>query len=154
MEEVWKKIEGYEDYMVSNLGNVKNIKTEKILKPYLNNHNYLMITFTKDKISKVYLLHRLVAINFIANPENKGCVKHKDGNINNNKVDNLEWFEYSERVKNFPKRTGENNPNVKLNWDIVNEIRNSKLMNIELAKIYNIPKQYISLIKTNKKWKV
>ena len=104
MEE-WKSIPGYEGlYEVSNLGRVKSLeisytrkngimdhKPEIILSPKNNGTGYFMVCLYKNKTHKYYLIHRLVALTFLPNPDNLPCVNHKDEDKTNNKVDNLEW---------------------------------------------------------------
>lgn len=95
--EIWRDIKGFEGlYQISNYGKVKNVKTNRFLKTYKKSNNYLGVTLYKN--NKVYYLsvHRLVAITFIPNPENKPCVGHKDCNRSNNKVENLYWCTYAE----------------------------------------------------------
>jgi len=94
MKEIWKKINGYEEkYMVSNLGNIKSLRTNKNY--YLSNSkNYKRVSLYKNGKIKSYSVHRLVAEHFIPNPNNYPCVNHLDCNGNNNRVDNLEWCTY------------------------------------------------------------
>lgn len=92
----WKNIEGYEGlYQVSNLGRVKSIRSNTILRPYDIGRGYLAVKLCKNGINKNHKLHRLVAEAFIPNPDNLPCVNHKDENKANNCVDNLEWCSYS-----------------------------------------------------------
>lgn len=93
MEE-FRTIAGYEGlYSVSNLGNVRNDLTGKILKPYPNHHNYLRVRLCKNAKAKGYFIHRLVAFAFIPNPDpdNFPEVNHLDEDKTNNRVENLEW---------------------------------------------------------------
>ena len=92
MEEIWKDIPGYEGlYQASNLGKIRSIyRYKKILKQY-KNYGYLHVQLFKNKKQKYSRVHRLVAQTFIPNCENKPYVNHKDGNKQNNCVDNLEW---------------------------------------------------------------
>jgi|SRR5690606_2947987 len=90
--EIWKDIPGYEKYQVSNLGRIKSFnKGIRILKYQIKNG---YCTTFKD-----LYIHRLVALAFIPNPENKPIVNHKDGNKKNNHIDNLEWVNNSENVQ-------------------------------------------------------
>lgn len=105
-QEIWKDIPGYEGlYQVSTFGRVRGTgKTvsgrtskPKILSPCVNKDNgYLYVRL----IGGLKTVHRLVAITFIPNPENKPCVGHKDTNRTNAHVENLEWVTYSENNYN------------------------------------------------------
>lgn len=84
------EIKGHHEYYVTSCGKIFSIKQGKIrqLKPFLDSKkNYRAIRLDKKK----YLLHRIVAINFIPNPNNFPEVNHKDKNKQNCNVDNLEW---------------------------------------------------------------
>ncbi len=94
MEE-WKDIEGYEnEYQVSNLGRVKSLKSNIIMKQNLNKkYNRYSIMLWKNGKSKRFWVARLVAQAFVFNPNPDifTQVNHKDENKTNNNSDNLEW---------------------------------------------------------------
>jgi len=99
MEEVWRDIEGYEGlYQVSNLGRVKSLHglSERIMKNRNVSGGYQALLLTKNKISKNFLVHRLVAQAFIPNLEGKPEVNHINEDKTNNRVDNLEWMTHIE----------------------------------------------------------
>ena len=91
--EQWKPVEGFEDYAVSNLGNVKSLKygKERILKPRKNKDGYLFVTLCKNGKMKNFKVHRLVASAFLPNPNNLPQVNHLDEVKTNNVVSNIEW---------------------------------------------------------------
>ena len=94
MEEEWRPVKGYEGlYEVSNMGRVKSLHAsqEIILKQGEYPNGYMGANLSKDGTANMKLVHRLVAIAFIQNPNNYEEVNHKDGNKKNNTVDNLEW---------------------------------------------------------------
>ena len=96
MNEIWRKIEGFEKYEVSNLGRVRSLDYKhtgetKVLRPILNRYGYLRINLYKNSKLCSRSIHRLVAQAFILNPENKQQVNHIDANKQNNIVSNLEW---------------------------------------------------------------
>lgn len=98
-----KQIKDYEQYYISDVGNVYSTKHNKMkkLKAGPNTGGYLMVALRKDNNYKQFLVHRLVAQAFIPNPENKPIVNHIDGNKQNNNVNNLEWCTYSENARYF-----------------------------------------------------
>lgn len=99
--EVWRDIEGYEGkYQVSNMGRVKSlpkqdgfyqIKHERILKPIPTKNGYLRVHLRNSSKQDIVLIHRLVAMLFVKNPNGFKVVNHKDENKFNNRADNLEW---------------------------------------------------------------
>lgn len=97
MEE-WRPIPNYEElYEVSNYGRVRSLfRYKKVLKPSPVSTGYLTVELWKNKCSKRILVHRLVAMAFIDNPENKPFVNHKDETRTNNNVENLEWVTHIE----------------------------------------------------------
>ena len=106
MEEQWKSIINYPNYEISNLGNCRNIKTNKNLKCCkIKNEPYIRIgLYRRDENGKnqhiVFRIHRLVAMHFIPNPENKREVDHIDNNKLNNSILNLRWATTSENGRN------------------------------------------------------
>lgn len=97
--EEWKDVIGYEKlYHISNLGRVKSFITNKIL--VINKlGQYLSVTLCKNKKHSIRTVHRLVAIHFIPNPENKPEVNHKKGIKIDNRHFELEWNTKSENQK-------------------------------------------------------
>lgn len=87
--EKWIKIENW-SYEVSNTGKIRNLKGQ-ILKSWLINSGYRVISLYKNGFCKKFLVHRLVAEIWLKNPKNYPEVNHKDGNKENNSVENLEW---------------------------------------------------------------
>lgn len=101
MTELWKEIPGFEGrYEVSTRGRVRNYKTKRVLSTKRLRDGYPSIRLTKDNNRKNYYVHRLVALVFIPNPENKPCVDHVDRNRQNNCVDNLRWATYADNAIN------------------------------------------------------
>jgi hypothetical protein len=101
MEEIYKLIVGYEGlYEVSDFGNVRNCKTGRFLKGSENKDGYLQVGLYKDKKRKMFRIHRLVALAFLENPENKPTVDHIDRNKQNNRLENLRWATKSENQAN------------------------------------------------------
>ena len=69
----------------------------KQLRPSVDKYGYERVVLTKDGIRKTYSVHKLVALAFIPNPENKTTINHIDGNKRNNNVSNLEWATHKEQ---------------------------------------------------------
>ena len=92
--EQWKKIEGFENYSVSNNGRVRNDKTGRILKTYKKPSGYIQVQMGRKTVPKY--IHRLVAQEFIPNASNKPQINHKNGIKDDNRLFNLEYCTNSE----------------------------------------------------------
>ena len=101
--EVWKDIEDYPNYQVSNFGNVKSkerytkqrngmsLRKEKLLKPQKDKKGYMQVILYNENGYKHFKVHTLVATYFVPNLGEKPQVNHLDGNKENNHYSNLEW---------------------------------------------------------------
>jgi hypothetical protein len=111
--EVWKNIDNFDYYLISNLGRVKSLPryvngknnkkrliSERVLKQYLNKYGYWVVGLIDNNGNKKpHLVHRILATAFIENPDNKRTINHKNGVRSDNSLDNLEWATYSENIK-------------------------------------------------------
>lgn len=108
--ETFKKIENFNNYSISNFGNVRNDKTGRILKYYTKPSGYKQVQLGRKTIPQY--VHRLVAIAFIPNTDNKPQVNHINGDKGDNRAENLEWvtasendlaYGYTSRIENRKK---------------------------------------------------
>lgn len=112
-QETWKDVPGYEGlYQVSNFGRVKGLEirfwagccyrtmSERILKPNMNKCGYFYVVLHKNKKPKTWKIHKLVALAFIPNLENKKCIDHINGFRVDNRVCNLRWCTQKENLNN------------------------------------------------------
>jgi len=100
MIEEYKPIQDFETYEISNLGNVRNKLTNRILKPNNDGNGYRKVSLYEDKKKYCKKIHKLVAQAFIPNPDNKLCIDHTDNNRLNNNVTNLRWATHQENNRN------------------------------------------------------
>lgn len=93
MDKEYRPIPGFEKYGVTMDGEVKHLRTGHIKTPGLNKTGgyYVVNLYDADGRARRPLVHRLVALAYIPNPDNLPQVNHKDENKQNNHVDNLEW---------------------------------------------------------------
>lgn len=124
-------------------GSMKPVAITKCNKGY----NRVCLT-RKDGQKQSYLVHRLVAKKFIPNPHNLPQVNHKDGDKDNNSVDNLEWVTGQQNVKHSVKtgliKRGDDRPNAKLSAKAVKELRALREEGYnyyELGRMFNIAYQ-------------
>jgi hypothetical protein len=176
INELWLPIKGYESfYEISNLGKVKSLKRaenffrkgkiikrirkEKILIPCYSK-GYHIVSLCKDGKSEMKKIHRLVAIAFLPNIENKKQVNHIDCNKINNSFFNLEWTTHTENdnhaTKNKLHPFGERNGRAKLTAIKIEEIRSKynskKYTYLKLANEYKISLSQIFRIIKNQAW--
>lgn len=96
MIEIWKAIDSYPNYEVSNLSRIRNHKSGKILKPLKSKGGretwYLDVRLYNDAGWKQFRIHVLAATSFLPNPDNLPFVNHKNGIKTDNRLDNYEWI--------------------------------------------------------------
>lgn len=174
MIEEWKDIKGFEGfYQISNSGIVKSLggwcgtakRKEKIRSTSLTHDGYVKVRLIHQGKDKTMRVHRLVAEAFIPNPESKSTVNHKDGNKQNNVVENLEWVDRKEQMVHAYKmglktsRLGSENSNAKLTDEQVKEIRklyvpqSKEFGTVALGKKYGVTNRVIGLIVNGKAYK-
>lgn len=151
MEEIWKDVKDYEKhYQVSNLGNVRSIKNNKIilLKPYKNTKRsgYLEVYLRLPGSKKTFKVHRLVAQAFIENPNSLPQINHIDENKENNNVSNLEWCDnnYNIHYGTALTRMGESHRKKVAQYSLTGELINIFNSQTEAAKATNSKQGSIS----------
>jgi hypothetical protein len=159
MEEIWKDIKNYEGlYQVSSFGNIKNIRTARILRLGLSSNGYYTVTLCNKSINKTFYVHRLIAETFLPNSLNKSTINHIDGNKINNDLSNLEWATQAENNRHAFKtglsNVGEEHGSAKLTERDAKRIKYEypHLTQTEIAKIYGVSHDTVSLIRLGKRW--
>lgn len=104
--EQWKEIKGYTSYYVSSFGRVKSVKRKNtIFKDGTIRSSYLCVSlYDENGKGKLHQIHRLVAENFLENPNNLPIVDHIDRNKKHNYLKNLRWVSYSDSAKNTTRK--------------------------------------------------
>lgn len=132
--EIYKDIIGYEGiYQISNLGNVKTIKTGLIRKQ-VKRKCYFHVHLCKKCKYKSMSIHRLLAIHFIPNTLNKPIINHINGIREDNRLENLEWCTYSENTQHAYdiglKKVGA------YHIKRIKEVNSKKVINTDTKEIY------------------
>lgn len=104
MADSFRKIEGYENYSINANGEVRNDKSERIMKQGKNGSGYPFVILCKNGKTTFHYIHRLIGKGFIYNPNNYPCIDHKNGKKTDNSIDNLRWCSVSQNMRNAKKR--------------------------------------------------
>lgn len=151
-KEIWKDIPGYEGlYKISSFGYIMSIRRKKLIKNYKRKDGYIQVRLTKSKKVKNFLLHRLVAVTFIENINNYEFINHKDGNKENNCINNLEWCDRSYNILHaYDNGLIKKRKKVK-QYDKNNNLLNTYASIMEASKETNIDRAHISTCCKGKK---
>jgi len=166
--EIWKTVNGFKNYEISNFGRLKvNLKfrkyrdyNSKILNPTPDKDGYLRTCLTSNNQKKMKIIHRLVAEHFLENENNYPVVNHKNGIKTDNHFSNLEWCTVKHNnihaIKMGLKKPlkWENHNLVKLKIKDVLDIRENpdNLYQWQLAIVYNISQTQVSRILRKTRW--
>ena len=166
MEEIWKDIAGFEGlYQVSNLGNVKRLISERVFEERLigrsiDRYGYVKRVLSKGGKSHCFTEHRLVAMSFIENPNNKATVNHKNGIKTDNTVENLEWLTSGENTRHAIETGLKDNKGIKHNKCKLTEEQVLEIRKIgysktrtSLSKKYGVSTSSILRIIKRENWK-
>lgn len=176
-KEIWKDIKGYENlFQVSNLGNVRSLdktittkdgkivtyKGRQFKNEYTDRDGYHKVGLTHCGKYKTVHVHRLVAIAFLGEPNDKTLVvNHIDSNPGNNRIENLEWVTQQQNCLhsfNFGKRkenSGENH-----RWAVLTNFQVLEIPKLrelgyslhQISKLYNVSYSCIKNIASGRKW--
>lgn len=154
------KIINYPNYLIEDTGAIYLIRSRRKV-TVLDKKGYEHVTLSNKGTKTTFLIHRLVAIHFIPNPNNLPQINHKDGNKRNNCKENLEWVTGSTNIKHafengLSSYKGEKNGKAKLTEYAVKQIKLKIAKKIKLKDIaneYNVHPNTISEIKRGIKWK-
>jgi len=180
MEEEWKDVVGYEGlYQVNKFGAVRSLDklrtityttgtiatmnfSGKVLSPKTEKSGYITQSITNSGVRKTIKVHRMVAMAFIPNPENKPQVNHKNGIKSDNRVENLEWVTTFEN-RQHAYDTGLQKPTSgTINGMCTHSDREIEFIKIQyalgmrqidIANNYGFSPSMVNLIVKNKAWK-
>ena len=159
--EKWIDAYEFEKYEVSDLGNVRNKRTKRILTQRPSRNGYMSVDLYKGDGSKTTkYVHQLIMFSFNGVHENYGnqkgkyVIDHKDNNYLNNRLDNLQYLKFEENSSKIKILKGQNNPNNKLTEEQAREIKALKGIKLqkEIAKEFNVSLSLVQKIHQNKIW--
>lgn len=151
----------YENFSITEHGEIKNLRTNHIYKNSINKSGYCNVYLpmgTRGKV-KAIRVHKAVAETYIPNPDNLPFVHHKDGDRTNPDCCNLEWVTAQKNTQyhlSELKRDTEYYNNRKLNIKDIEQIKiciDSKMSHSKIAKMFNVSKTTIYNLLSGKYYK-
>ena len=97
----YKSIKGFENYIIYEDGLIYNEKRNRFMKELKESNGYMRVKLSKDGKQKNFYVHRLIALTFIPNPDNKKCIDHINRIRDDNRIENLRWATYKENNQNM-----------------------------------------------------
>lgn len=157
--EEFSNILGFEGYWINKKGEIIGRKGNKIYHRVIDRKGYEKIILRSKQKTKMLSIHRLVALSFIPNPENKPQVNHIDCDKLNNSVENLEWVtnqeNHNHKMKNGlnVSKALEEHGNAKLTNEQAAFIKKSNKNYKDLANEFGVSVYTVYNIKNNISWK-
>lgn len=153
-------IPDFPSYLINKRGDILNKNTKNILRPTVKKNGYLQVILCEKTGHHHLLVHRLVALTFIKNPNNLPFVNHINGIKLDNRVKNLEWVS-AQKNSEHASRThlleqGSRRYNAKLKEEYISWIERMYDVGIskrKIAEVYGVSEKTIHLILQNKTWK-
>lgn len=161
MEE-WRDIPGYEGYyQVSNIGRIKRISTDHILKPWCSKRGVKSVNLCKMNTCRTTRVHVIVASTFIGEKPKGMEICHNNGDCTDNRLENLRYDTHKnnelDKKKHGTSQVGENHGMSKLNNIQVKSIRHFLKLGYlsikDIASVFDISTFIVWSISKNKLWK-
>jgi hypothetical protein len=160
----WRVIPGYKGYEASSDGQIRGIKSGRVLKPSLSRKGYQQVVLHTKHSRDNARVNIMVALTFHGEPpSSKHHAAHRDGNKSNNSPCNLKWStakdNMADKIAHGTASFGENHPKNKLPESVVQKVKhklltaNSPGLAARFARELGVSKTAIYLIKTGKNWK-
>lgn len=155
MDEIWKAVNVpvYSDvYEVSTLGRVRR-RDKNVLKSAIRAAGYLGVSLSNKGVCTTYSVHRIVALTFLDKPSDKNTVNHKNGNKQDNRMQNLEWCSEKDNV-HHALETSLTKPSKRAveQWDYKGEILLNTFPSIrEAERVTGVGNRLISQVCRNQK---
>lgn len=144
---------GFDKYCACSTGKIYSIRSGSYLQQVTQSNGYCHITLSQDGVRKNFSVHRLVAMAYLEASEEANVVNHKDGNKQNNRLDNLEWVTQQENVHHaimVGLRKGTRNPDRSLDDEtahIICKLIQDSWRNKDIADTVGIDQQIIATIR-------
>lgn len=164
MKETWKSISNYNQYLVSDMGNIFSLRSNRVMKPDVTWTGHKRVILRNDQGPKRFSIHRIVAKHFLNTPSNylKLVINHLDSNPGNNIFSNLEWTTikgntiHARDNGRLKPPIGELNGQSKLTDNVVKKIIklwNSGKSQLFIANKFNVSRSGICAITQRRRWK-
>lgn len=153
-------IPNFPSYLINKRGDILNKNTQNILRPTVKKNGYLQVILCEKTERHYLLVHRLVALTFIKNPNSLPFVNHINGIKSDNRVKNLEWVSAQENSEHASRthllEQGSKRYNAKLKETYISWIERMYDVGIpkrKIAEVYGVSEKAIYLVLQNKTWK-